>query len=246
MVTLFIDQSLNMPLGKLCAQASHGVMKLFLDRFEHRDGTLIADSQGDLNWLKKWIENDLNFEIKYLPSFDKNSPEFNQKGAYSHIFDHGRTCFNGQLTHTVTVHTPSLLIEKNRDFNQEVTKSHDEEARQILIIDRSIDYSGLESELIVTSAKASLFNLLQHMENKEGSLSFSLPYNSAVYSWLTGSFAKITLSVKGPKRYEQLAKKVKEGNFPFFQQRSPNLTVLAFGPCTKIKSLHLTKKMQLF
>ena len=53
MVIVYIDDSLNMPLGKLCAQVSHGIMKLFLDRFEIRENTLVADNPNDVNWLKK-------------------------------------------------------------------------------------------------------------------------------------------------------------------------------------------------
>ena len=150
------------------------------------------------------------------------------------------------MTHTVSAYTSSSLTQNNKLLEREVTKTHENEARQILIIDRSINYNQFKDELVIASAKASLLNLLQQMEIEKNKLYFPLIDNHALSSWLNGSFAKITLSIKGPKRYSRFLSDIKESGLPLFVRKETDFTVSAFGPCIKSKALHLTKKLQLF
>lgn len=248
MIKIYVDKSLNMPLGKLCAQVSHGLMAIVLDRFTiNEEQNLAITDKDSYNWFIKNYINEFEFELIFT-ELTKESVvnEIKSSGTYSIIMDSGRTCFNGVKTFTVIAKTDDVLIDHKRAIQSVGTEQTDNESRQILLLDRTIDLDSNKDEIIKTAAKASLHNLLVRLEPKDDSVYFDLSKDNSLKDWLLGSFAKITLSVKGQTKLSNSVQKVIEANIPFHSERfGENSAITAFGPCRKIDSLSLTKRMQL-
>lgn len=246
MIKVYVDKSLNMPIGKLCAQVSHAVMKLALDRFYINEDKLVCDNKDSISWLNNWKINGYNFQIEYLENLSSDREELNQKGSYAHIYDQGRTCFNGNTTLTVIAFYNEVLENHQRAIEERDTELTDQEARQILLIDRSIDYSHKQETLVKKAAIASMLNLFSYLKGDKEEVYFEIKEGSSLKDWLIGSFAKVTLSLKGENKCSNAMKKVDEQSIPFSKTCNPDFSVFAFGPCRKNEAMSITKRMQLF
>ena len=223
MIKVYVDASLDMPLGKICAQVSHAVMKLALDRFRVFENKLIIDEQASLEWFLQWRNSGFYFELSYLDDLKNNHKELNNEGSYSFINDQGRTCFNGETTLTTIAYTEASLIDYKREIQNVDSEYTDNESRQILCLDRTCNLSDKDS-LIKAIAKASMLNLFSYLKKSEFCYYFELDENEALRDWLIGSFAKITLSVKGQSKFSNLENKLIEMNIAYAKTLVKNET----------------------
>lgn len=246
MVNLYIDNSLDMPLGKLCSQVSHGVMKLILDRFYLKSGFLVSDVKKDVDWINSFFKN-MDINLIYLDDFDKDRKELNQPGTYALIEDQGRTCFGGVKTATVMAHTLESLSPSKREIEPIKSESTLVEARQIILVDKNRTLSLTDDEIIKGAARASLLNLFSYADFiDDGLIVFDIRHKGALYDWLIGSFAKITLTQKGEARILQSLNALGKLEIPYSEVNVLDETkIYSFGPCRKELSIPITKKMRL-
>jgi peptidyl-tRNA hydrolase len=245
MVNIYVNKSLDMPLGKLCAQVAHGAMKLLLDRFELIDDKLIMSDPASITWFNEWKTSFFEFEIKHIDFSAENLSNLSRNCTVAPIIDQGRTCFNGVLTATVFGQTDTILAEYDRVIENRSTEFTTEESRQVFILNRSSQDIGDFDLVAKNITLLSIKNLLQYMHEIDGQYTFDLSENKDLEDWLLGSFAKITLSLKSEIKIWNALDKIKELDVKFKTKIINNNTFASIGPCRKSLIESITKKMQL-
>jgi peptidyl-tRNA hydrolase len=245
MNTIFANKTLNMPTGKLAAQVSHGAMKLLLDRFYLSDNKLIMSDDKSIEWYHEWKEQAFKVNVELVPFSIFDSESVKIIGTTAYIIDSGRTIFNGIPTLTVIAQTNIVLMDYKRQIEPQLTEKTNEESRQILLVDRSSSAIDDPTSIASQTASLSLLNLIQYLESDGERYYFDLTKNEELKSWLLGSFAKITLSLKSESKINNSLAKIKEIGIKFVNDNSNGISLSAIGPCKKSTIESITKKMQL-
>lgn len=172
---------LNMPRGKLIAQASHALSAFVLGCFDFENFKFRQpDSIPEIERLIK------NVEILGVAD-----AEFKQDEMLVPIEDHGRTVFKGVPTVTCGLSYPLEEAVKVGYSDNDYEDDSDEElnTRLVQLVDKAYARKDFDAAVRNSVIEQSL-HLLQHMQKEEYAKS------ERFLTWAKGSFAKIVLVCK--------------------------------------------------
>jgi len=170
-------KSLNMPRGKIIAQASHALSSLVLGCFDFKTGQFRANS---LEELKACVQD---VQLQAVEDNDFDNSEF-----LVTIEDHGRTVFKGVPTVTCGLVINKDLAAKlgySPNFYEESTED-EIQTRLVQVVDKMFARKDFDAAMRRCVALQSL-HLIDFMQKPE------FVASEDFRKWATGSFAKIVL-----------------------------------------------------
>lgn len=219
---LYVRSDLKMRKGKMAAQSAHATNKLFLE-YTHNNNNVVQISSEKMKHVLDEIKKH-NISVEFIKrEEDLNSLETPMSSI---IIDNGRTEFNGVKTKTVLC---SGLFEgkKLHEFNTEGNR--EQLSKQILIFSKE---HNLSKENACKLAGLSSLHMLCSFF-KEGNNCFELDLNekNAITSWVTGAFAKISVSTETDEKLFEVAEKLSKNSINFLQLKIDDNIVLCVEPC---------------
>jgi peptidyl-tRNA hydrolase len=182
---IYIRSDLNMRKGKIAAQASHALTGMLLGSMKKNANEFILTGDN-LDIYKNWEKNNYPISIELLNTEESLLNVKNDNNVL--IKDQGRTEFNVP-THTCLCELEGIKLEKLIDLEQ----NQNNPAKQILIANRDLKLT--KWELAPIAALSSWLVIEELMIKNENEWILKLN-DSALSSWLLGSFAKITLKIE--------------------------------------------------
>ncbi len=200
-------KDLNMPRGKVIAQASHAVSALLLGCYDFKENQFKSSTHDLENFIKKL----------HLEELDDSS--FFNHSFLIEITDNGKTVFNGLPTLTC-----GLLLEsdeeKSMNYFPNLHAPHEHsDVRLMQIIDKDFARQNFHETMKQSVIQQNL-HLLDNMQNKD------FIFSSAFQQWYRTSFTKLVLVSKDNFLNEL---KVKNLSFPI----SWNEKSCVIGPVSK-------------
>lgn len=191
MLNLYVRKDLNMRKGKMAAQSGHAGMKLFLDAMKHKDNKLIIEADCK-DSIEKFLAKP---EIMISMVSDENALNLslNINKPHALIIDHGRTEFNGVLTKTCAAE--GIFTAKYKPYGYEPSDYESGiKAKQILVFSKQFPLS--KENACFMAALGCIDMLYQQCDKTNENPEIDLGNKSDFVAWLSGAFAKISLSVK--------------------------------------------------
>ncbi len=206
-IAVNIASDLNMPLGKIIAQASHGVGLSYLSRikvqYENYDCIGLEITEDALNAI---LSNSVKVTTTYckMESLNNNSDECSVD-----IIDSGRTVFN-EPTKTCVASAknlgatvlPSLRLQYD-DNNIPV--------KQAIFVNKKAIVNISEEEMISLFSEKSAEFITDIISDDK----FKLDKKSSLFSWLTSAFGKTVVGTKNKNKFNLLIKKLEDDNINF-------------------------------
>lgn len=208
---------LNMPRGKLIAQASHALSAFVLGCFDFE--TLKFRQPQSISMIE-----DL---IKKVQIVGVTDADFKQDEMLVPIEDHGRTVFKGVPTVTCGLSYPLEEAIKVGYSANDYEDDSDEElnTRLVQLVDKAYARKDFDAAVKNSVIEQSL-HLLTHMQNQEYAKS------ERFLTWAKGSFAKIVLVCK-----DSFIEDFKSKNAPvvqsYFDPEGQPLHTCVIGPVHK-------------
>lgn len=208
---------LNMPRGKLIAQASHALSAFVLGCFD------FEKSKFRQTQSIKTIEE----LVKKVEIVGVSDADFKMEEMLVPIEDHGRTVFKGVPTVTCGLSFPVEEAVKVGYSDNDYEDDSDEElnTRLVQLVDKAYARRDFDAAIRNSVIEQSL-HLLQHMQNEEYAKS------ERFLTWAKGSFAKIVLVCK-----DGFLEEFKDKNAPvvqsYFDPAGVVLHTCVIGPVHK-------------
>lgn len=205
MLNLYVRKDLNMRKGKMAAQSGHAGMKLFLNAMKHKHNKLVLEVCHKKS-IEQFVEKPeimismVSDEASLDCAVDMNKP-------HAFIIDHGRTEFNGVLTKTCAAE--GLFTVKDEPYGYEPSDYEAGiKAKQILVFSKEFPLSKENSCFMAVTGCINM--LYMQCDKSHEQPEIDLANGSDLAAWLSGAFAKISLSVKTDEELNVLQQQLKE------------------------------------
>lgn len=206
MLNLYVRKDLNMRKGKMAAQSGHAGMKLFLNAMELKSNILVLNKKKKEQLIQFLAQPDINVNmVKDENELDKCVDNTQQCAL---IVDHGKTEFHGVLTKTCAC--SGLFSDKSTTPEYE-PKDYESgiKAKQVIVFSKELPLTKEDSCYLALLGCISMLKE-QCTETISGELNINLAKKNDLSLWLSGAFAKISLSVKTNEELFVLHNQLKE------------------------------------
>jgi peptidyl-tRNA hydrolase len=232
---IYIRSDLNMRKGKIAAQASHALTGMLLGAMKKNANEFILTGDN-LDIYKNWEKNNYPISMELLNTEESLLNVKNDNNVL--IKDQGRTEFNVP-THTCLGELKGIKLEKL--INLEQNENHP--AKQILIANRDLKLTKWDLAPIAALSSWLVIEKLMIKNENEWILKLN---DSALSSWLLGSFAKITLKIE-ESNIEDMLEKLESNKINYHKiEIEERPIVLAISPQHFNNIDHLTSHLKLY
>lgn len=240
MLNLYVRKDLNMRKGKMAAQSGHAGMKLFLNAMKHENNKLIIETCHAQS-IEQFVAKP---DIMISMVSDETSLDcaVDMSKPHAFIIDHGRTEFNGVLTKTCAAE--GLFTVKNEPYGYEPSDYEAGiKAKQILVFSKQFPLSKENACFMAVSGCINMLYLQCDKANEQ--LEINLVNGSDLAAWLSGAFAKISLSVKTDDELSALHTQLKKNGIQSLIVEKEENKALIIEPLQEEKIDSFTRSLSL-
>lgn len=198
MISIYVNNDLDMPIGKVAAQVSHSLgmklMELCSVLSEDNDTVRLQVHDHGLFLGKTELEIIDQINLNFVSGDEFNSHATDISTVT--VIDNGLTCFNNQKTPTVVLKCSQGEVQ-NEGLRLQFDVDKGCDFKQGLFVDRNAFSS--EEILVVTTAVASLKKMLVDLVDDENNL--TIEKSSPWFGWLTTAFGKTVVGTKKNSKF---------------------------------------------
>lgn len=242
-----VKASLNMPCGKIAAQAAHAMGMAFMTHCEvisDDNDSVVLKVHDDGFFTGKTFEQ-LVSEISLNQVTDdvfeelKNASESDDYNK-TVVVDNGLTCFGGEKTPTIIMRDlAGGVVPKDQQLPFNVDSGIT--CKQGFFVKRTEEIT--ESDVIIGSAVLSLLALTGRVDLD--SMTLTLSKSSPVYSWLTTAFGKTVVGSKKESKFNLVLEKLSDANVKTYTSDGESIVVTEPLPSDELEKLTHTSTFRL-
>ncbi|PSV00941.1 hypothetical protein [Photobacterium kishitanii] len=240
---LYVKESLNMPSGKVIAQAAHALGMAFMSHCElvgedsDKVTLKVHDRDGHFNCSLDSLLSRINVDFVDDDVFESMK---SREDNVTVVIDNGLTCFNHQKTETV------ILLDKSEGVvDRSKRLQFDVDAgvfvKQGFFVNRAKPTT--DSALIVHGAALSL-SMITALIGVDSTL--TLDKSSEMYKWLSSAFGKTVVGSKKQSKFDVVADAIVNASYDFRVGLGEALIVTAPISVEELSQLTYTKTFRLY